>query len=567
MKVLSVLDVAGAVELIRGITNRSLEMGTDDRTAIEGIAELCDYLPLAIRMAVLDLVKKPRISFARRFAELGAAPDLLLEIDEYGGKRRDGVIKSFERSYEQLSDISKLLLKLLALAPVPTVSIEAAAALANLPIREARTTLHGLEEEAMITDKELGGRRYEMHDLIRRYARSLAARDDQVENEAAVNRLVTYYQAALSYVDSMLTRQPPPQSIEPPVPIVSHDFVDRPSAIAWVRDELANLLACADYVVRNSEGVGRREEKAQAILFVSAIAGLLRNDGLWDRSIAFQAQAINAAEQIHVPLAVASALSERALLYRLAGHLEAAVIDLERAIAIYREIGGPVGETGEAHVLNTYGVVLDQRNNRAASRQRLSEALDIYRRLNNLLGEANILHDQGMAEFFAKNGDAATQLLSRALTLYTAIDHPLGMAHAYYNLARAQQRVGSQDAEGNFESARLAYQDLGNKLGEVNVLIQLGAVLRHHQRSRAVEVLDEAIRKSTEIGSQSGLVNSLYELGELYKTRRKRKVALAMWTRALGIAREHGLEREEDRLVAALASGRSRTGFVARWNR
>jgi tetratricopeptide (TPR) repeat protein len=568
---LEVLDMASAVQMIRSVTGRPLgengkENPIEEQAAIEGIARLCEYLPLAIWMAVSELAEKSDIKFADRLAQLEAAPSLLLEIDEYVGKGRDGVIRSFERSYEQLSDASRNLLRLLGLPPVPAISIEAASALANIPFDVARSNLREAEKEALITKNRDGS--YEMHDLIRRYARSLAGRDDPAKNEAAVKRLFDYYLGALCYIDSILTRQQPPQSIDLPVPTVTHDFVDPPSAIAWARVELTNLLACADYIVRNAESAGGREEKARAILFIGGLAGLLRNDGLWDRSIGFQTQAINVGEQLHVPLAVANALSERALLYRLTGQLEAAVIDLDRAIAIYREIGGSAGGTGEAHALNTYGVVLDQRKDQVKGRQRLSEALSIHRRLNNPLGEANVLHDQGMAEFFAKNDDAATQLLSEALTLYASIDHPLGMAHAYYNLGRAQQRVGSEDAEGNFELARLAYQNLGNKLGEINVLIQLGAVLRdHHNFSRAAEVLDEAIGKSVEIGSQLGLVNSLYERGELYKTMRKRKAALAAWARALETAREHGLEREEARLEAALASGHDRTGFVARWRR
>jgi tetratricopeptide (TPR) repeat protein len=318
---------------------------------------------------------------------------------------------------------------------------------------------------------------------------------------------------------------------------------------------LRNLLACTDYVVHDAEGADRGQEKTWVVLFAGALAGLLRNEGLWRRSIEFQTQAISAAEHINAPLAVANALNERGLLRRLTGELEAAAVDLEQAIAICQEIGGESAETAEAHALNTYGVVLDQLKRGTEGKQRLSSALGIYRRLNNVLGEANVLHDQGMAESFANNYDKAVGLLSQALALYQTVDQPLGMAHAYANLARAQRNVGlEREAAENLDSAQALYRDLGNQLGQVTVLIQLGAVLRRQDRSRALSFLNEAVRLSTDIGNQLGQVNALDELAELFMAGGDRKAAIGTWLRALGITRKHGIGREEAKLVAKLSS-------------
>jgi tetratricopeptide (TPR) repeat protein len=403
--------------------------------AIERIVELCDYLPLAIELAVTRLARKPGILFADRLAQLEAAPNLLLEIDEDAGRRRDGVVRSFELSYGQLPDMSKRVLRLLALAPIPTISISAAAVLTDFPVDLVRATLRELDGEALVSEVEHGGS-YRMHDLIRRYGQNLASRDDPAENEAAVSRLLAYYWDAAAQADTLLSRQPTPEAIEHPVPSVRQDLPNWLSIISWNRAELSNLLACADYAVVQAEDSDGHKENVWVMLFAGALAGILRSEGQWRRSIDLQTQAAKSAEKIQVPLGVANALSERGMLYRLTGELDSAAADLDRAISIYRQVGGTAGQIGEAHALNTYGVVLDQLKRQDESQQRLNAALEIFRRSNDPLGQANILHDQGMAEFFADNFDASAVLIEQSLDLYRTVDQPLGMAHAYSNLAR-----------------------------------------------------------------------------------------------------------------------------------
>jgi tetratricopeptide (TPR) repeat protein len=546
---LGVLEERDAVKLVKKIAGRTLRK--DDRQVVKEMVQLCGYLPLAITVATTQLLWNRNISFSDLLARLKKNPNTLLAIEEYA-EESGSVAKVFEVAYTQLPDECKLVLRRLGLSPsLPTIGVKAAAALADIPDDAAAADLSRLRREALIEEV---GDSYRLHDLIRHYAMSLAERDDPAENEAALSRLLAYYHAGVSYVDSLLTRQPPPQAIDPPAPTVAHDFAGPPSAIAWARAELPNLLACADYVVRRAQESGRREENTWVILFSGALAGFLRNEGRWPRSLELQTQAISAAEQIHLPLAAANALGERAMLHRLMSELEMAVADLQKAITIYREIGGVAGETGEAHALDNYGVVLDQLKQQAAARQKHDQALDIYRRLNNRLGEANVLQDQGMTELFSSNYEKAIDLFSQALDIYQAIDQPLGKAHAHAYLARAQRNVGLElMATKNLESAHDLYHYLGNQLGEVTTLIQLGSIRGRHNRHRAIHDLREALDLSNKIGNQIGVVNSLDELAELRRTRFiTRRYAVKLWMRALGITRKYGLQRDEAKLLEKL---------------
>lgn len=557
-RVLEPLSAEGAAQMVQNILKRTL--GADDRPHVDQIARLCGGHPQAIEIAVTPLAGKAGAPLARRVTELEENPKLLLAVEEYrkrGAAGNASVAASFDLSYTQQSEDARLALRRMALAPVPVLDAAAAAALTSVPRAQAADLLEELAKPALIRAIDGAGGRYQLHDLIRGYGRSLAERDDPAESKAAVSRLLAYYLGGATQADTRLTRQPAPLAVERPVPDVRPDLPDLVSVMSWVEAELDNLLACADYVQRQAKERGGREEDAWVMLFASALAGILRNAGLWRQSIELQSRAAESAERLQAPLGVASALSERGMLHRLMSEFDLAIADLERAIGIYRAAGGPEGQIGMAHALNTWGVVCDLQDKDDESRRLLGEALEIFRRRNDPLGEANVLHDQGMSELFAGNLEAASQLIGRALALFQTIGQPLGTAHAHNNLARVQQRMGAnREAEINFEKAADLYGILGSKLGKVKVLLLLGSEQRRHDYRGAVKTLNDAVAQSEHIFSQSAPVQALDELGEVYLAHGNQRSAREAWSRALRIAREHGMERDEAMLKGKLESVR-----------
>jgi tetratricopeptide (TPR) repeat protein/pimeloyl-ACP methyl ester carboxylesterase len=550
---LGVMDEATASDLIRNVARRGVDNKDDE--PIREIANLCGRHPLAMTLAVAPLAGRPEISFAERLVELQSRPKRLSAIDEYLSGENRGVAQAFELSYTQLPEACQLLLRRLSLAPVPAVGADAAAVLNGSSIAEVGPQLRKLESEALISRHHS---QYRLHDLIRDYARNLADEDDPADNAAAISRLLGYYYAAAAYVDGMLTRQPAPRAIEPPYPGVRRELPSRQSAIAWARDELPSFRALADYVAHEAEG-GDEAANAWVVLFASALAGLLRNDGFWLESIDLQSRAIAAAVQLDEPLAEANALHERAMLYRLSAQLDNAIPDLDRALALYRSIGGEPGAIGAAHAQNTYAVVLDQSHQSAAAKEQLDQAMAGYRRLGDRLGEANVLHDQGMKEYFAGQHAAAADLLSQALAVYQEIDHPLGQAHARLNLARAERKVGREPAaKANLVAARELYHELGNELGEATILVELGEVqrtdLKDQSDEQAVRDLREAERISEKIGNQLVHGTAVEQLGEFCLAKGDQARAVTLFRQALQIYRENGIGREEKRFVQRLIS-------------
>lgn len=535
-----------ADSMIEKVVGRPL--GRDDEKAIRGIGELCWFHPLAIRLSVRSLADDRYTSFAERAAQLRATQNRLLALDEY--EQRGGMARAFGRSYLQLPEDCKLTLRSLSLVPLRDISAEAVAAMADIPIAVAVNQLSTIKSESLIERDDEG---YHLHDLIREYSRSLASQDDM--DDGPVNRLFAYYYQATVYVDSVLTRQPPPVSIDPPTSSISHTFTDRRDAILWIRTEQLNLQNCAQYVM---DGLGNSESqqaKRWVIMFASSLAGILRNDGKWAFSLKLQTSAIVAAEELQIPLAMANALHERGLLKRLVDDQRGALTDLEQAIRIYRDIGGKAGLMGEAHALNTAGVVLDRLSRRSESDEFLVSALGIYQRLDSQLGQANVLQDQGMSELFAGQSAAAASFFSRALTLYEDADHLLGKAHARNYLARAQRQSGlEREAAENLLQAQQLYHDLGNQLGEITTQNQRGAAVGRIDYGQGSKILNDAMHRSLEIGSQPGLVDAMYELGMLHRINSDNVAAIRIWNHALEICREYDLQREEKKLLKELRS-------------
>lgn len=65
-------------------------------------------------------------------------------------------------------------------------------------------------------------------------------------------------------------------------------------------------------------------------------------------------------------------------------------------------------------------------------------------------------------------------------------------------------------------------------------------------------MLNDAMTLSIDIGNQLTLIDALDELGEIHLANGDRKTALSMWSRAVKVAREHDVSREEAKLAAKI---------------
>ena len=133
---------------------------------------------------------RPDLTLTEIAAELTAHPGLDAFAD--GEDPAADVRAAFSWSYRQLAPGPARVFRLVGLHPGPGLERYAVASLTGLPVAEAVRFLDALTRSGMIQPTEPG--RYGMHDLLRGYARELAAsQEGSAQQHAARTGLFDYY--------------------------------------------------------------------------------------------------------------------------------------------------------------------------------------------------------------------------------------------------------------------------------------------------------------------------------------------------------------------------------------
>ena len=170
-----------------------------------------------------------------------------LDLLDADGDPRAGVRAVFSWSYRNLGAVPARVFRLLGLHPGPDLDAHAAAALGGMALADATEALGLLARTHLI--QRAGPDRYDLHDLLRAYARELATSGDtEGERSAALTRLLDHYlHAAAAAMDTLYPsernrrpRIPVPAS---PVPVLADPALAR----AWLDTERPNLIALTAY--------------------------------------------------------------------------------------------------------------------------------------------------------------------------------------------------------------------------------------------------------------------------------------------------------------------------------
>jgi DNA-binding SARP family transcriptional activator/tetratricopeptide (TPR) repeat protein len=176
---LPVLDETEAVTLLARIAGDRVRAETE---AAADLIRRCGGLPLAIRLAGTRLAHRPRWQVADLVKRFGAAvlPELTAESRSVAG--------ALAISYDQLPAAARRAFRLLGVHPGRLFDAVALAALAELPVGEARDLLDDLVDVHLIEEPEPDV--FRMHDLLHEYASALAAELPGDERRAALRRLL-----------------------------------------------------------------------------------------------------------------------------------------------------------------------------------------------------------------------------------------------------------------------------------------------------------------------------------------------------------------------------------------
>jgi DNA-binding SARP family transcriptional activator/tetratricopeptide (TPR) repeat protein len=320
---------------------------TAEPKAADALAERCARLPLALRIAAELARSQPTRDIAGLAGELAGQQDALdlLDID---GDPQTAVRAVFSWSYRRLDPAVARVFRLGGLHPGHDMDDYALAALAGEEPRETRRALQVLLRAHLID--RLPGGRYRPHDLLRAYAAGLAATTDApAERAEALDRLLAYYGRTASAAMDVVAAHETAGRPKPPVwDGQTPSFTAHDQALRWLDAERGNLLEASQH-----------GGPASVIGLSETLWRYLDTAGYHEEARTLHSRALRAAQAAGDRLAEANARRMLSTaINRMGTDAEAAISHLERALAVYQEIGDPALEAAAIINLgNVYGAL------------------------------------------------------------------------------------------------------------------------------------------------------------------------------------------------------------------
>ena len=172
-----------ATELLTGIVG--MRAARDEEPALDQLAELCEGMPLALRIIGNRLVSRPGWDAAELAARLA---DEEHRLDQF--KAGDlKIATAFALSYEQLPEAARRVFRRLAVVPGRDFDADLAAVVGEAPTEVAWDALDELVDLGLLLDSTAG--RYRFHDLVRLFARTRLEEEESSAERAALTARVT----------------------------------------------------------------------------------------------------------------------------------------------------------------------------------------------------------------------------------------------------------------------------------------------------------------------------------------------------------------------------------------
>ncbi len=530
----------------RGLLRRVLGADRVDAEpdAAAELAELCSYLPLALRISAANLSGRRQRSIAGHVADLRADDRLAaLSVD---GDEQVAVRAAFDLSYQRLPEAAALLFRLLGLAPLVDFTADAAAALAGIAVDDAQRALDRLAGAHLVEETSDG--RFAFHDLLRHFARERAqAEGGAAENDGAIGRLLDWYlgstYAAAQLLYGRVLRLPP-------VSVDDHvRFKDHVDARAWLDAERTSLVVAAVHAAEHGP-------VDVAWRLADALRGYFRMTCHVVDWLAVGDAGLAAAEKDSEPRALAAARLSLADAYRTIGQYQQALEHYGAALEAAVETGW---RESEATVLGNIGTVHWYQGRLEQASDHYHRAAAIHRSVDRHVGTANTLTSLGCVYLEWGRLEQAIEQCAQALELHCALGSRDGEAIGLDNLGKAYQAQGHLDrAVEHHTRALVLFREVGDREGAAYTLNNLARVNRDAGRfGEAMTFGLEAHALATETGELRAATAALNAIGTIHLRQGQVDDAVARHEQALALARRTGTRYLEVEALIGLAEARS----------
>ncbi|MFB6813976.1 tetratricopeptide repeat protein [Streptomyces sp. NPDC056347] len=513
---LGVLPREEAVELVGRIAGEGRVVGAGGD--VVRLVELCDRLPLALRIAAARLASKPHWSVRHVVVRLSDERRRLDELSQGASRVRAG----FELSYRYLSVDAARLYRRLGLVDVPDFTSWVAAALLGVEVMDAELLLEDLVDTQFleVVGVDATGRlRYRFQSLLRLYARERAGEEESRGAGREACRRV--FGAALVIAREAFGRENgggvgvvgggAGADADAGVGVVDADLMEELLAdplawfeaerlclvgmveqaaglgmadLAWgltgvasvlfeTRSYVENWQGCAVVALGAARVAGDRLGQAVMLHHVGA-AALLRQS--MDEARARSLEALGLYGELGVEVGRALVLRNLAVVDRLQGDLVAAEGRLREALPVFRGAGDVLSESSVLQNMAQLALdrgLLEESLGFARDAVRVAESAGVSRSL------AQCLYRLGSAQLLAGRAEEAEESFVRVEELSRVKADTHGLAHALYGLGRARVVLGeAESAEAAFVEGRRVARGLGSSVVEGSIRLKLGVLLR-----------------------------------------------------------------------------------------
>ncbi|MFJ3899490.1 AfsR/SARP family transcriptional regulator [Streptomyces sp. NPDC090083] len=454
--------------------------------AVREIIERSGGLPLALALVSARVATRSGFPLSAIAEELRDSPT---QLDAFSHLDASLDVRSvLSWSYQDLSDQAARLFRLLSVHPGPSISLDVAAALADLTLSHTRQLLGELTHAHLVGENAPG--RFSLHSLLRGYASELAHSVDATgARHAALNRVLTYYVQTSCRAALLLFPGLPKSTLSDIIGdgSASRSIPDHASATAWFTAEYPVL----PLLVEEAVAAGSDTHAWQlAWLFME----FAQERGNWDDQISTLRAALKAARRARDRRGQAETHRNLARLYAATDRHQDASVHLVAALRLFEDLADLNGQA------RTHGVL-------------------------------------GLVSLRQGNVDLALTSCRRALALYEEQDDRTGLAKSLNNVGWILAHLGSPGtALAHCRRALRLSQEVNDQVGEAACWDSLGYVL--HELGRHREALDcyhRSLAINREIGDRRNEAETLAHVGDTHRALNEDTAAREAWERALVI--------------------------------
>ncbi len=475
------------------------------------LTDLCDRLPLALRIAAARLAAKPHWTISHLVTRLEDQRQRLDELS-YGDQQVRG---SFELGYRYLDPATAAMYRRLGLLNIPSFAAWAGAALLDTGQTEAENIIEQLVDAHLLEVEGVdptGDVRYRFQDLLKLYASERAREEDSpAEQRAACGRAIggwlalaeeahrREYGGDYTIIHGTAARWRP-----------DRDQVDQlmREPLAWFETERLSIVA----VIAQSAQLGMDELAWDLAMTATTLFEARNYLDDWRSSCELALSATRRSGNLR---------GEAVMLYAL-GTLETFQQQYELAAGFFAAALSLFGRTaapyGRALTLRNIALLDRIRGDLLVARERCKEARSAFQSVGDRYAEAHVLGNMAQIELELGNPDAGVQLAREAVRICRDIGTARGEAQSLYRLAEAffEQERFTEAAE-TFQQVLRIVRDNGDKLGEAYAARGLGETqLRAGLLEQAEATLLEALDSSRQIPDKFVEARAYLALGWIY---------------------------------------------------